>query len=298
MRTHATPTRVHLVFSLLVNLIGLFLVAWWVWHGRLGLLSWIVIATGLRRLMARWSLVSWRSILNVLLLNLLLLGYLACLLLLLLLADWIAWLRLRLWIVILRPCARQIMIMQSTPSVNFHLLLALPRNRMITHLSRQLSPLSQVIQLCSIAWVPWEKLLMAPCVSWFLIIACKVSVFLIYWNCCRRSSLILWLLLLSIFGFILAVCLLFFYWVKGIVSTSYPLKVLEGYHNYSHVVQRLAHQAILKNAFDAKPAILVNTDVLFCLLNLRCGLAGWSCAFGLLSCFTCQPNGFSNIIIC
>ena len=41
----------------------------------------------------------------------------------------------------------------------------------------------------------------------------------------------------------------------------------------------------------------MHADVLLCLFDLRSDLAGRGCALCLLSCFTCQPNGFSNIII-
>ena len=50
---------------------------------------------------------------------------------------------------------------------------------------------------------------MAPSDGCFLIITCKVSVFLIYWSSSRRSTFILGLLLLSISGFILAARWLF-----------------------------------------------------------------------------------------
>ena len=138
---------------------------------------------------------------------------------------------------------------------------------------------------------------MAPRNGWFLIIACKVSVFLINRCSSRRSRLILGLLLLSISGFILTAWWLFLYWILSVVSTGYPFKVLEGNHYYSHIVEWLAHQAILENALNAKSTVLMHADVLLCLFDLRSDLAGRGCALCLLSCFTCQPNGFSDIII-
>ena len=77
---------------------------------------------------------------------------------------------------------------------------------------------------------------MAPSDGCFLIVACKVSVFLIYRSSSRRSTLILGLLLLSVSGFILATRWLLLYRVKSVVSTSYPFEVLEGNHHYSHIV--------------------------------------------------------------
>ena len=86
---------------------------------------------------------------------------------------------------------------------------------------------------------------MAPCNGRLLIIACKVSVFFINLSGCWRSCFMLGLLLLvsmGMLGFILAavrlslLLWLFFYRVHGVVPTRDPLKILEGNHDYCHVI--------------------------------------------------------------
>ena len=59
---------------------------------------------------------------------------------------------------------------------------------------------------------------------------------------------------------------------SGVVSACDSLEVLEGDHHYGDVVERLAHEAVFEDAFDAQTTVLMHTDpIVNTLLDL-----GWS----------------------
>ena len=78
-----------------------------------------------------------------------------------------------------------------------------------------------------------------------------------------------------------------------------PLEVGEGDHDHSDIVQRLAHEAVLEDTFDAEAAELVHADILLRLLlrSLRLLLTGRLRALGLPSCLAGQPDGLANVVI-
>ena len=80
------------------------------------------------------------------------------------------------------------------------------------------------------------------------------------------------------------------------------LEVLECDHDDGHVVERLAHQAILKDALDAEATELVNADVAW--LGLLLGrrdrlllLASRLGTLGLLGSFAGQPDGLADVVV-
>ena len=77
------------------------------------------------------------------------------------------------------------------------------------------------------------------------------------------------------------------------------LEVGEGDHDHGHIVQRLAHEAVLEDTFDTEAAVLVHADVLFRLLlcNLRLLLTGRLSALGLPGRLAGQPDGLANVVI-
>ena len=78
-----------------------------------------------------------------------------------------------------------------------------------------------------------------------------------------------------------------------------PLEVGEGDHDHSDIVQRLAHEAVLEDTFDAEATVLVHANILLWLLlrSLRLLLTGRLRALGLPSCLAGQPDGLANVVI-
>ena len=83
------------------------------------------------------------------------------------------------------------------------------------------------------------------------------------------------------------------------MPASDPLEVGESDHDYSDIVQRLAHEAVLEDAFDAEATELVHADILLRLLlrRLRLLLTGRLRALGLPSCLAGQPDGLADVVI-
>ena len=122
------------------------------------------------------------------------------------------------------------------------------------------------------------------------------------------SRIVLCSLLLSLGGAVIGLLLIrnaLWVLVLGLVSGVCPcmatrnsLKICKSDHYNCDVVQRLAHRAVLEDAFNTEAAILVHADVLLRLL--RWGNLLLACRLGtlcLLGCLTSQPDSLSNVII-